>query len=68
LTEEGVKNLTAEKSMLKKDVEARSTSADVLAMQAEEKSNLTLIAKSNSMHKSSRTKDLSYQLFRNYWM
>jgi len=51
-----VKNLAAKKSRLKKDIEALSTSADALAMQAEEKSYLTLIAKSNSMCKSSKDK------------
>jgi len=53
---EEVKNLTAMKSRLEKDVEAPSKSADTLAMQVEEKSNLILIAKSNSMRRSSKNK------------
>jgi len=56
LAEEEVKNLTAKKSRLEKDIKALFTSADTLAIQLEEKSNLTLIAKSKSMQKSSKDK------------
>jgi len=42
------------KSRLEKDIEALSTCAYTLTVQAKEKSNLTLIAKSNSMCKSSK--------------
>jgi len=51
---EEVKYLTAKKSRLKKDIEALYICR--YAMQAEEKSNLTRIAKSNSMRKSSKDK------------
>jgi len=56
LAEGEVKNLIAKKSRMEKDIEALVKSADAFAMQAEESSDLSLIAKSNSMRKSSKEK------------
>ena len=50
-----MQNVTAKKLRLEKDVAALSTSAD-FAMQAEDKSDLTLVAKSNSLRKSAKEK------------
>ena len=46
--------LTAES--LQKDIAALAKSADMYAVQAEEKSDLTLVAKSSPMRKSSQDK------------
>jgi len=56
LAEAEVQNVTAKKLRLEKDVAALSTSADKFAMQAEDKSDLTLVAKSNSLRKSAKEK------------
>ncbi len=56
LAEETVKDLIAKKSRMEKDIEALVKSADAFAMQAEESSDLSLVAKSNSMRKSSKEK------------
>ena len=58
MAEDEVKNLIAKKSRLEKDIEALIKSADTCAMQAEEQSDLTQVAKSNSMRKSSKEKRL----------
>lgn len=56
LVEAEVQTLTAKKRRLEKDMAALAQSADTLAAQAESKSDLTLLAKSNSMRKSAKEK------------
>jgi len=56
LAEETVKDLIAKKSRMEKDIEALVKSVTAFAMQAEESSDLSLVAKSNSMRKSSKEK------------
>jgi len=51
-----LKELNAKKARLEKDIDALAKSADSLAVQAEQKGDLTLIAKSNSMRKSAKEK------------
>ena len=53
-----MQHLTAKKARLEKDIAALVKSADNYATQAEEKSDLTLVAKSNSMRKSSKEKSI----------
>lgn len=56
--EEEVQHLITKKSRLEKDIAALVKSADNYAQQAEEKSDLTLVAKSNCMRKSSKEKSI----------
>jgi len=56
LVEAEVQTLTTKKRRLEKDMNALAQSADTLATQAEAKSDLTLLAKSNSLRKSSKEK------------
>jgi len=51
-----LKEVNAKKARLEKDIDALAKSADSLAVQAEQKGDLTLIAKSNSMRKSAKEK------------
>lgn len=53
-----MQHLTTKKARLEKDIAALVKSADNYATQAEEKSDLTLVAKSNSMRKSSKEKSI----------
>lgn len=56
LVEAEVQTLTLKKLRLEKDMNALAQSADTVASQAESKSDLTLLAKSNSLRKSSKEK------------
>lgn len=53
-----MQHLTTKKARLEKDIAALVKSADNYVTQAEEKSDLTLVAKSNSMRKSSKEKSI----------
>lgn len=54
--EEEIKNLNVKKRKIESDIAALNRSADSFADQAETKGDLTLIAKSNSMRKTSKEK------------
>ena len=56
LVEDEVKDLNTKKARLQKDLDALTKSADTFALQAEQKGDLTLIAKSNSLRKSAKEK------------
>ena len=56
LVEDEVKDLNTKKARLQKDINALAKSADSFALQAEQKGDLTLIAKSNCMRKSAQEK------------
>ena len=56
MAEEELQSLTVKKSGLEKDITVLLKSADTYALQSEEKSDLTLVAKSRSMRKSAKEK------------
>lgn len=56
LVDDELNELTAKKARLLKDIDALVKSADSFALQAETKGDLTLIAKSNALRKSSQEK------------
>ena len=65
LAEDEVQSLNVKKSRLEKDIQALIKSADTFSMQVEENSDLTMVAKSNSMRRSAKEKTVELESFKN---